>query len=442
MTPFLHDLDAPWCDPCIALAPEFSKVAKNLQQKGSTIKLAKVNVAEEQMIATQLNITAIPHMRLYRRGKSSLQYNGEHKAQEITEWLLRKTGSSVREVEDKDTVSDIMVANKIVIIGFFDDLQSPEALMFHEAADAFDDLVFLITKNKDVYEQYGADDKDIFLFQGYGEDKLYYNGEFDVESIREFIEIKSTPTLVLDLNDHTAEKIFNGVVKSFIFFFFSREAGHYHDYLSRLMKVAKDFIDEVHFVTVNVDKGRSMDVLHLFGVRVTDIPTMRYLYMEDFDRFEKYRPQSNEMTESNIRTFVNGVLDNEIDPYMNQKEPHMELNHNSTIIELVTSTIDSFALDKTKDTVVLFYWPWCKVTRAFELVYEKIGELYKDSDTVRITKINVEENEAVRHHVVKEPVLKLFRRDDNKAVTYHGKFKYDDVVKFIELGGHEDKDEL
>lgn len=398
-------------------------------------------MAEEQLIANELNITAIPHMRLFRHGKPSLKYIGEHKAEDMTEWLLRKTGSPVLTVNDSATATAILNENKIVVIGFFDDLTSTESQMYLEAVDIFDDFVFLITNHDEVYERYGADNDDIFLFNDYGMDRVYFNDEYSVENIQEFIEIKTTPILVHDFSEYTMEKIFSGMVKSFVFFFFSREQNHYEEHLSKLVKVAGEFVDEAHFVTVNTNKDRNGQVMHLFGVKQTDVPTIRYLFMEDYNRFEKFRPYTTEITEENIRMFINGVLDNEIQPYLkDEKVPEHSLS--SPVLELVASTIDPIALDKTKDVVVLFYLPWCKVAKAFEKVYLKIGERYKNSETVTIARINVEDNEALKHHAKKEPVLKLFRSEDNKPVTYEGKLKYDNVIKFIELRGYEEKDEL
>ena len=51
------DFWAPWCEPCKQLTPILEKVVKESQGK---VVLAKVNIDENQQIASQLRIQSIP----------------------------------------------------------------------------------------------------------------------------------------------------------------------------------------------------------------------------------------------------------------------------------------------------------------------------------------------------------------------------------------------
>jgi protein disulfide-isomerase A1 len=77
--------DAPWCGHCKALAPEFVKAAKALEDAGSEIKLAKVDATEESELAEQNQIRGYPTLKFYRNGKSS-DYSGKKKSR--IEWIL------------------------------------------------------------------------------------------------------------------------------------------------------------------------------------------------------------------------------------------------------------------------------------------------------------------------------------------------------------------
>ncbi|MCL4839200.1 MAG: thioredoxin [Thermoanaerobaculia bacterium] len=64
--PVLVDFWAPWCGPCKLVAPVLDELAGEMAGK---VRIAKVNVDDNQSLAMQFRISSIPSFVLFKNGQ-------------------------------------------------------------------------------------------------------------------------------------------------------------------------------------------------------------------------------------------------------------------------------------------------------------------------------------------------------------------------------------
>src|SRR2546425_11463697 len=64
--PVLVDFWAEWCGPCKLITPLLDEIAR---EKAGAIKVAKVNVDENQSLSSKYNIRAIPALLFFKNGQ-------------------------------------------------------------------------------------------------------------------------------------------------------------------------------------------------------------------------------------------------------------------------------------------------------------------------------------------------------------------------------------
>lgn len=426
----LVEFYAPWCGHCKALAPEYAKAAQQLVEKEANIKLAKVDATVESDLAEEYGVRGYPTLKFFRNG-TPVEYSGGRQAADIVSWVIKKTGPPAKELNTVAEAEEFLKANEIAIIGFFKNQESDEAKAFISVANSFDSFIFGITNNDDVISKYETSDSKVILFKPFDDKKSVFEGEFEVDNLKKFIQVQSLPLLV-EFNHDSAAKIFGGSVKSHLLFFVSKEAGHVKKYVEPLKDLAKEYREDILFVTISSDEEDHARIFEFFGMSKDEVPTIRLIRLEE--DMAKYKPEKNDLSESTIRDFLKRFTEGKLKQHLLSQE--LPADWDKTPVKVLVSTnFDSVALDKSKDVLVEFYAPWCGHCKQLAPIYDQLGEKYKDHESIVIAKMDSTANELEHTKISSFPTIKLFRKGDNKVIDYNLDRTLDDFVKFLEAGG-------
>lgn len=84
--PVVVDFWAPWCQPCLMLAPKLEAMAAEYDGK---FQLVKVNVDEHQQAASEFNVSGIPAVFAVVDGKPVDGFGGLLSDEQLREWMDR-----------------------------------------------------------------------------------------------------------------------------------------------------------------------------------------------------------------------------------------------------------------------------------------------------------------------------------------------------------------
>ena len=82
----LVDFFADWCMPCVMMGPVVDELAEKFKGK---IKFGKVNIEDNQVLASKFNVKSIPNLILFKERKVVETFIGSRSAEDFEEELKK-----------------------------------------------------------------------------------------------------------------------------------------------------------------------------------------------------------------------------------------------------------------------------------------------------------------------------------------------------------------
>lgn len=89
--PVLVDVWAPWCGPCLSMAPAYEAAARALEPD---VVVLKLNSDDEQTTSANLGIRSIPTLLLFQGGRETARISGAMSTGQIVRWVRDRLPST------------------------------------------------------------------------------------------------------------------------------------------------------------------------------------------------------------------------------------------------------------------------------------------------------------------------------------------------------------
>jgi len=130
-----------------------------------------------------------------------------------------------------------------------------------------------------------------------------------------------------------------------------------------------------------------------------------------------------------MKEWIADILSGKVKPHLKSEEPPAQ--NNGPVKVLVGKTFKQDVVDSGKDVLVEFYAPWCGHCKSLEPEYNKLGEEFKDVDSVVIAKMDSTANEILDVDVQGFPTLYFFKSTGGKPIKHDGARTQKDLSAFV-----------
>jgi protein disulfide-isomerase A1 len=408
-TPFTFvTFNAPWCEDCKTFEGELDKVKGVYDDK---YVFAKVDIEANQELAQEQEVvpSRVPFIKLYRKGNTALEYNGEKTAEDVIRWIKRKTVSATEVLKTQKEIDDFLAQQGDKILAR---IKEGGASMRNwlRAASATELDRFQLA--------HVIDETESITMYKQQEEPIQFKDNIFKSKILKWVAEEGSPLCAEIDNEIWSKCQENGT--PIAIFFLTTKTGE-------PLEIAKE-VALKYKGQFKTTYSLSSEIASQFGASGNFLPTIVFIrfpnndvtvFDEDIETFSK----------ESAFNFIEKSLDRTYKSYV-KSEPIPE-NNDEPVKIIVAKTWNDIVNQGSKHVFVKFYAPWCGHCKSLAPIWTELAEKVKDKENVVIAKFDATANSLPEGiSVPGYPSLILFTEKHN-LWEYSGDRTLEDLEKFL-----------
>lgn len=377
-----------------------------------------------------------PTLKLFKGSiepESVKDYDGGRTADEIVQWMLKKSGPAVSVFETQEELDALKETNEVVVVAYLNAVDGEERQTFETIAEANDNLVFVVTNNADLIS--GKSLPSVTLYKAFDEGQNDHIAEFSVVDLLAFVEANSKP-LIITFSQEKAGDIFGGSVDVHLLTFTDSSKDYHEDVLAGLKPVATKNKGKLLHILIPSSEDR---ILEYFGFKEADLPAVMLVNMASGMKKYSFKSKGDALVSELKTTFADDLIAFEADYFKGELKPTLKsaepVDDAETAVKVLTGkTFTERVLDSDKDVLVEFYAPWCGHCKQLAPKYDELAEKFADVSTIMIAKMDSTENEIDHPSVDIQgfPTIIFFpAKDKQNPVVFEGDREVQGLTDFL-----------
>mmetsp|Transcript_2672 Transcript_2672/g.7943 ORF Transcript_2672/g.7943 Transcript_2672/m.7943 type:complete len:497 (+) Transcript_2672:181-1671(+) len=428
---------APWCGHCKKLAPEWETAAKTFKGEEPKVVLANIDCTAEEnkALAEKYGVKGFPTIKVFRGNdaENAGDYEGPREAKGIVTHLKKQAGPPTSLLEDAAAVTTFAkfdTEKDAVVVGVFPDgAKGAEFEEFVAAANKLrNDYEFAhVTDAKLIAEAKGSKAPVVIVLKDDTEaPATTFDGKFKAAELQKWVEKTCSPAITtLDQspkNRKSLQKIFSSPLPKLLGFATKGESAK--EIKDALIKLGAE-TDTVNVLYSETEGNKG--ALDYFGLSEKDVPAF---VIHDQEGGEAKYAMKNAKADD-LPAFYAKFKAGKLEKVVKSEDPPADNSGPVTI--LTAKTFNDIVFGNSRNVFVEFYAPWCGHCKTLAPIWDKLGEAFKDNDSVVIAKMDATANDVPdpkKFKVAGFPTLK-FVKADGEVVDYEGDRSEESLLDFV-----------